>query len=839
MRPGIEARYLDIEWQECGRARRIDVAPEPIEIGDRPDEAMIVETQIFHDLHPWLGLRLSGELAGAEPYFLTPQGDRQPMLPLDDGQDGIWWVKNDGWDDERKRHLSEMHRTAGEFEIAIGSRRLIIENFATGLGKAELTEYLSDFKQDLIWLSMGFGGGAAIAGELSVDARLATALSAFAKAARAVNENPARAMRETQMAARIGRLRPNVATFRQHARTPTAQHLVGRCAEETADISDNRYLRHMVQVCERLARSIGRSAGRRAASFSAWSTLEAERQAAYLKTDSRAVDPDIFDRQQAELQAKLDLITSYSDGTITDPEATVINYGVRIWNTYKNNVCQLLFYKLNPNAAEDKQHNIEFNVLQLPEDLAVPMFAAKGFSRDYTIKGVAKATGLEGRKKYGRLVKFSHVINVIPHTHAIINKQSKRKELENNGWITRLSRQEREEIRKEARTAERRARVYSDQARCAAATAIELSGCKSDLSRQDLNWANAGVLPSPHFPMGMRFSQSPAYAGCLAAFQRVNELAERSGIGEDALASIDRIGVLHASALYERWCLIKIISVLVEDFSFAPPKGWQEQVVRAVTGRIENLTLELVRDDLGLRATLDIQPLLTNGRRPDFRISFSFDSSPTAGRGGLVLDAKFRTRWRPGELDSMLHELIAVKGYDQDGDRVFVLQPAPHSAFQTTSPLSWGKNCDYGHDLKLDHKRGHIHLASGNGAASSQENLRRLIALELQAAFPPPKRSTSAPGRWISNSFCIRCGGEHGSDAVFHKLTKKLEKDYWHLLCTSCEMLTVRTHCFACERTLFKNGTKFTYHKTLADQVTNVVCPNCEECIDPDWASPV
>jgi RNase P subunit RPR2 len=48
-------------------------------------------------------------------------------------------------------------------------------------------------------------------------------------------------------------------------------------------------------------------------------------------------------------------------------------------------------------------------------------------------------------------------------------------------------------------------------------------------------------------------------------------------------------------------------------------------------------------------------------------------------------------------------------------------------------------------------------------------------------------------------------------------------------------METVRTHCYDCDATLFKNGTDLTYHRTLADQITNVMCPSCGAYFDRDF----
>lgn len=298
--------------------------------------------------------------------------------------------------------------------------------------------------------------------------------------------------------------------------------------------------------------------------------------------------------------------------------------------------------------------------------------------------------------------------------------------------------------------------------------------------------------------------------------------------------AIERIGILHASALYERWCLVKIIAVLVTDYRFVPSHGWQDHLIRAVTGLPQSLALELCRQDMSVVASLEVQPVLPNGRRPDFRLKFRRGASPDPD-GGLVMDAKFRTEWQAGSLASVLDDLVRAKNYAQEGDRVFILQPVARTVTGATSPLDWGRDCDYGQDSGRGHRQGVIHLAPGKGASNPVAHLRRLIALELQAVFPRPQEVDPNSSQWRSDSFCIRCGTRHETTDVVHKLTRRTKKSYWKLHCSSCKMLTTRTHCFSCGHVLFKNGTNLTYHRTLADQVTNVVCPNCGEYLDEDW----
>jgi hypothetical protein len=513
----------------------------------------------------------------------------------------------------------------GRFEIEIGSQRLFIENVAMGLGRVQVEEYLQDFRGDLIYLVMGFGTATARGGPPSAETELVSALTAFAAAARRVIDNPALTLQEITAETRIARLRPNAATFRQYARMPAAQRLVGRGTKETADIADNRYLRHMVQVCERLARNVARAVQRQADSFAARAALEAARSAEYLAMDSRAVDPEIFDTWQAELSKKLEPLASYTDGIDVKVSEEIRSTELKTRGRYGNSVDKLFCDRPQGHNEEDTRRGILYNILGIPVELARLMLEAAGFGDIYRIRGVVNI--LEHQPKKGaRLIRFSHVVSVTPR--ALANKQLRRQFLKRNGWRIRLSSKEREEMRQEARTAKRRGEDYLSRARRADAAFTGISLPQAELRRQDRLWQTLGVGVSSLFPTGMRFSRSPDYAACLSAFRRVRELAEPSGASDAALQAIDRIGILHASAIYERWCLVKIITVLIDDYGFAPGTGWQDQLIRAVTGLPEALTLDFNRNDPVMTARLEVQPLLPNGRRPDFRLCFSHRVHP-------------------------------------------------------------------------------------------------------------------------------------------------------------------------------------------------------------------
>jgi len=858
--PEVELRYLDIRWQSPGKTKSVTVAPQCIPIETEHDGTMCAETEIFHDLYPTLGVRLSTSLAGCEPVFVTADQERLPMQPVPDSDGQTWWVEAGPWDQRGKRHLCELHRTVGEFEIEIGDERLLLNNIAAGLGRAGIEDFLQDFQNDLYWLLLGFGAGKATLGgrtnnsevdkngasnpELSAgDHLLAEALKAFSAAAERVLERPAHAIHEIGALQALARLRPTPASFRQYSRNPAATKLQGRQAEISVDIAENRYLRHMVQTASRLAKRMAFATRHQAQILSARSEAETVRCEEYRSTHARKVDPKVFDRQLAEMQGTLERIRSFSECEPPHGSRPVRHFSLRIdkpysWGSGGEYFCR----KLDENRDQDVREGIRFRVVKFPRSLEREIIAARPLRPVYEIEAVASVEKI-GQDDQGRLLRLQQVVSVQPRTDAIEKKLRKRQRLEANDWLAPLSRDERLELQQEAQTAELRARVYADRAADGNLAAVALESCWKRLDQQDRSWADMGVGSDPQFPFGMRFSQNPAYAACLSAFRKVSGLAQRAGFGADTLDALDRIGILHASAIYEHWCLVKILLVLTEEFHFVPQAGWQETLIRGVTGNRETVSLELKHDALDLEARLDVQPVLPNGRTPDFRLRFKSNTwvearrarsifSPSADENldwdaqpALVMDAKFRNSWNPGGLEDVLATLVETKRYGGEHDRVFILQPAAETIAEPSSPLAWGAECDYGHEADLCHKKGHIRLAPGESANRSTVNLKRLVALHLQSCFPTPGNKPTEPPE-KDFSLCIRCGTKHLPEKTQWRSTQR-GNPYWVMACSGCETYTTRTHCFNCGGPLFKNGFQLTYHKTLADQITNICCPAC------------
>lgn len=848
----VLAHYLEIDWESESTPRKVVVSTHSFEIEKAPDGSLLVEVSIFRDFAPWLGLHLSGPIADAEPVTLGAQGERTPWLKIPGYQGRDWWIPATGWSRKAGRHLAEMHRSFGTFEVEICAKcRLVVEAVAPELDRAHAQDYLDDFRDDLVWLAVGQPTGAAAQTGSDYSHALVKALADFTRAAGRVLEHPASEVREATALVPTVKLRPSSDTFRAAMRRPGARAYPGRVAVESADVPENRYVRGMVEHCRRLAHSIARASERHHGDHIARAQREKVRAEKLRAMDVVKVDQEIFDNQIAEISHVMDAICAWGPDPVTfGRRPREFHFEVGREFTETRNGPQELFYR-NPgrDRAADFKDGIDFSVARLPEALHVLVMAGRRIDSGLTltVAGDASVATFPHYNKVGRRAAFTHIAQVQVHSPVLQRRMTARASLEQNGWRRWLSATERKEIELQARTALSRAAHLEQRARLSEAVRDSIHVFERDMGTQVAEWERAGVGSTAMFPMGMRFAQNPIYAAALAAFHRVSELERQTGIGGDALDQLGSINMLHASAVYERWCLIKIIDVLMEDFGFAPQGEWVEHVIasacRAAGHGDKGFSVDFRRADPEITACLEIEPMLDNRRRPDFRLRFklgrpggskaSIFQKRESRASGLVMDAKFRTRWRHDELAEMLKLLVETKKYDQDGCRVFILQPARGAIRDRFSPLGWGRDCDYGHRHPTRHAMGSIQLAAdlarGGGSVT---NLRRLIAMELQDVFPEPEAETIRGPKGdveacaATSSFCISCGTTHDVSDVTPGRTGR-DNRKWYFGCAECGAGTMQTRCYGCGTVIHKNGLQMTYHLTVADQISNVLCPQC------------
>lgn len=832
MSVGFEVRYLSIEWRAEGAARKIEVAPAPL-VMERADGGMLkVEASIFNDFHPWLGIRLDAGLADVVPLVLTASGQQNPLLRVEDPADGsAWWVQNDGWDEATNRHLSELMRSAGAYRFRIGEQLLLVENRISSFGRVDIQGYVDDFRDELLWMIMNHDSTAtAKGGGPRIGQELLECLRTVHDAVGRILAAPAVAVKEIQEKTVIAKLRPSSSSFREYARNPSARQLTGRVPYESIDTAENGYIRYILAAAIRLTKAYVSSALRYGAYLETVAEQQEMRAHSLQETKVRKVDPEVFDRQASDIRLKLDRIAEYSDqnkgGQRNKP------YPIRLGRDYHRPNC--FFYERLEADSGVSGEPVQFRVVTLPSSVYRLVKAVISSCKEFTFVGVASSsTETANNGKLFLHLELEHVVAITPHTEIVERMAAKRARLEAMGWIVPIRANERRELDRESRISAARAARARSAKRDIQSRANDIREVLIRLEEIDAELALRGAGMRATFPMGMVLVSNPNYSACVAGFNRLKKLLSEGGVDEATLDQLDSIGVLHASDVYEKWCLVQICQILMFDFGFQPEPGWRQKLVLACVNDECGQTLSLSRDDLGLTAVLAFQEELPNGRRPDFVLRIS-TRTPDAGRNGklldgIVIDAKFRSDWGVGEPRKELDELVLAKGYGRaiPAGRVWIVQPCSGTVRPPASPLDWGRHCDYGSTGKA-HLTGWVQAGIRTSGEKSIEHLKRLLIMVFQHAIPEPVwvEDDSGRGAWESTSFCIGCGESHQSDAVSSEVTSG-GGTRWRMNCRKCGVWTVRTRCFDCKRTLFKNGTIWTYHETLADEVTNVMCPDC------------
>jgi len=370
------------------------------------------------------------------------------------------------------------------------------------------------------------------------------------------------------------------------------------------------------------------------------------------------------------------------------------------------------------------------------------------------------------------------------------------------------------------------------------------------------------IKPNSLFPSSMSFIQNPNYQGVHKLYKEIQTL---SGLDEQLFVGLEKaesIGILNISLIYERWCLLQIIKVLIDKFKFLPEKNWKDNLLNQVI----NIDPSKVRDvkisfenkdtcrkiDLGYEQELPTDSGRNAPRRPDFVIDLDSYSNPNnLISKRIVLDAKFYENiTEMGGISKVIDELYNFKNYSGSGkNSVFILHPSPEAVPEIKTPQQWAKNSFLGESKIFDwdddlpnHDYGAILLSPVRNKGDYLESLQMCIGLSLQYGVENNSLSEGEFNGWvksqlnISNNnginplpkgkvFCLICGGSNLCMTV--KQTKYKFGLKWTQACNDCHHETLYNYCSNCKSRLIKHGIYWTYHATQSLQPFNIKCPKC------------
>lgn len=874
----FEVRYLDIVWKDKDEVQKIIFSDRALPL-ESVNTGYELETVTYTETNNLIGIHIPNKDMNSEaPYFVLANGEKEYLSPIVvPGTDKVWWIQKTTWNERSKKWYSEIYRVAGRYEIQIEYTTLTIINSTSNFTVEELEYYLKDFKNNL-WMLILDNNSAAKATIEKEDKRgtvfneeLLTLLNDYIKALDNIIIKPTMHLKETQDKRPIRSVKPLPKTFREIATNPTAKMLTSRAFYESFDTPENRYIHYSLARVLFMVKSFNRVSNSQVSIFQQ-NLKELDESIRYYEAmEYKVVDPAAYDNEISKfehelIEAKRSLQIAKKEDKCQTENIQYLHYTIKLGKNYANKENEYFVLDLDNVGFYNLKTKLSGLYLVVsfkdmtPKNIGFSKIEIKGKGRKW------KATNRSGAPFYR--MDFYNVTEVIFPEHE--DMKNKRRVLESKNWVDTLTKEERDDRDMEIKTLSRKKEMIDAVMDDLKIFSSKIPDIEKKLIEKLRFFLRNKVKRQSHCPNSMVFVQNPSYVAVKSIYQIISQLEGLSETLLDGLMKVEEIGLVSVPDLYERWCLIQILKVLTSIYQFNLDKGWEDRLINLILTEGKDIELLMHNHQRQQELILTYEKILPSGKIPDYVIDLKslgdysktisdeddwyYDTQYTMKQpqptARLVLDAKFRGDISESSLLQIVKELYVDKNYSENGNnQVFVIHPVDKSIDrERTSPLEWGRDCNYGQAQNIgmlepnmsnsdfnsqqkdspQHRYGHIFLNPSFKNAGSIDNLQRLLGLFLQQNSQ--LGDTIQNGVVSQHSFCcIGCGNDH-QESFFVRLTStEGGNPRYELECKKCSLFSVKTVCYACSvRNLFKNGYKWTYHRTRATQVSNIVCYQCE-----------
>ena len=385
------------------------------------------------------------------------------------------------------------------------------------------------------------------------------------------------------------------------------------------------------------------------------------------------------------------------------------------------------------------------------------------------------------------------------------------------------------------------------------------------------------ISKDSYFPNSMTFVQNQNYQAAHIYYNHIKNMIE---INADFFTKIEKIGIHDLPTLYERWCLLQIIKVLMDSFHFIPEDNWKQKLLAQMLNEKYELKDEKKRRNVSIKfINKNIEKIIVlwyekelrgeNSQRPDFVLDI--ESTKTKNKHRLVMDAKFHedvnikclinTLYPSLDIDNITdldkkcskpNDKIDKKNYSENNNNtVFIVHPDTNKSIKKRkNPSNWGTDAYYGEtdmfdyewdkDYYPNHKYGSILLSpiNKNRYGSFLDNLQRLIGMIMQYTMEDNKnirlfsdletKYTIANPEAKEKEFCIKCGS-HDINQKSSGISKSKRGYYYEKECSECKHSFVYFYCWNCGCRLIKNGSYWSYHAAQTLDEFDIKCPQCNK----------
>jgi hypothetical protein len=466
--------------------------------------------------------------------------------------------------------------------LCLGEVVVQLEVRAPGFSMAESAQLLDDFRDGLWQLILDPASPTTVYNPdatAGVGPEYLAAVRDFARHAGRALSDPHRELREAPMVQPIGRVRPGMRTFQELARRGAPRQVIGRGHRPSFNTPENRHLLAMALRLDRSTRALAR-AGAASAEMLARQALAAKGRAELLDGSFRA-DPDELAQEIAELRQRADLLAEARAALVDDarPGMDSVRLRLRVTSKVESDRSDQGFWSKLLEADPPRSRGIRRLRLAFPGKAMRHLEHCFRRREEYELVAALKdeRQGEDREGTHGAAVESMPLHSIQSgweeKTRQEIERlQRHRQQLARTGWKKPLGPKERQKQARERQTERSRAERCARMRDLWRKRTTELEALPQQLAPLLRGADELGIEPSPSLPLlgSMVYVQEPSYRGALAAFRRAMAAADLDLEQLDKLMQVDELGILDLPMVYERWCLVCLVRVLIDDFGMTP-----------------------------------------------------------------------------------------------------------------------------------------------------------------------------------------------------------------------------------------------------------------------------
>lgn len=725
----FEMKYLDVSWYNEDTILSIKESSSSLNVEfDDELQHFLCYTEIYPKAD---GIRL-GQLAFRylknnliAPYIKGADDTKIPLKKITDKDTGKeWWIEANFWIAKDKRWESKTYRTAGKITVVLQSQICQVNIGSSEFTAKQLNRYLSDFKSDLWELILDehsyVTGKAKITQSGGINEETIHLINHIISHTQQILKNPKSELRENQELKPRKMVKPVSRTFMEIATKGDSNFLTSRATNPIFNVPENRYILFALERIYRIVRQLVAISQNKKNRFEL--AIEKLNERYHSFGNTKPIDKNLV-RKDLEAIKKLYNI-EHVNNTLKGELKNLINdkdqftelnkWYLKITGKTSDGKSYFVGVKRQLNDVWFERVAGERNVFlnlgnEHYQNLLEEGFEYKTDARlDYST-GVSKN---DVRWHNYKLIKLKN-IEVIGGVNFEKRKENfkKMKELaialNAKNWIKELSKKEKEEQEREKRSIQNRLKIHEDEHKKAEQVYEFLEPKLKKIKVILDQFKRLNIKPSPTFPNSMTFVQNPHYQAIHSGYKALRELTNLSD--DDLLLSleqVDEIGLINMPLLYERWCLLQIIKVLVQNYHYSPSHDWKRKLLKIALTNNRNESLDFTNNNVGRHIKLWYESKLSNGKTPDFVMDVTCNKKDKRKdlKQRFVMDAKFYSDdvlQRRGGISAVIRELYESKDYSEGGkNAVFILHPSQNAIDEKISPQIWGDNSYFG-ELKM------------------------------------------------------------------------------------------------------------------------------------------